>query len=84
MLTVQGIYEKGTVRIKESLPDYERCEVTVTFLPIADKQDDKFLLSDPKLKSIKEKNDAIDSLLGICEGCSLTLDDIKTERLSRQ
>jgi len=34
--------------------------------------------------SVKEKHDAIDSLLGICEGNTLTLDDIKTERLKRQ
>jgi hypothetical protein len=45
---------------------------------------DNFLLSDPKLKSVKEKNEAIDNLLGICEGSPLTMDDIKLERLSRQ
>jgi hypothetical protein len=84
MLTVQGIYEKGTILIKESVPDYEKCEVFVTFLPIINKQNDKFLLSDPKLKSTKEKNEAIDNLLGICEGNSFTMDDIRLERLSRQ
>ena len=58
MLTVQGVYEKGTVQIKESIPDLK--------------------------ESIKEKNKAIDDLLGLCEGNTLTLDDIKRERLSRQ
>jgi len=86
MLTVQGVYEKGTVLIKESVPDFERCEVFVTFLPISYeiKQNDKFLLSEPKQNSIKEKNKAIDSLLGICEGNTMSIDDIKQERLSRQ
>ena len=63
MLTVQGIYEKGTVQIKESIPDLERCEVFVTFLPVV--YNDKYMLSDPKLESIKEKNKAIDDLLDI-------------------
>jgi len=82
MLTVQGIYEKGTVQIKDFVPDLERCEVFVTFLPVA--YSGKHLMSEPKLKSIKEKNKAIDDLLGLCEGNTLTLDDIKRERLSRQ
>jgi len=82
MLTVQGVYEKGTIQIKESIPDLERCEVFVTFLPVA--YCNKYLLSEPKLESIKEKNKAIDDLLGLCEGNTLTLDDIKRERLSRQ
>jgi hypothetical protein len=86
MLTVQGIYEKGLVQIKESIPDFEKREVFVTFLPIAYeiKCNNEYLLSEPKLKSIKEKNKAIDDLLGICEGNLLTLDDVKQERLSRQ
>jgi tryptophan 2,3-dioxygenase len=65
MLTVQGIYEKGTVQIKGFAPDFERCEVFVTFLPVAYemKQNDPYLLSDPQLKSIQEKNKAIDDVL---------------------
>jgi hypothetical protein len=76
MLTVQGIYEKGTIQIKESVPDFERCEVFVTFLPIECKISE--------INSVKEKNEAIDNLLGICEGNTLTLDDVRRERLSRQ
>jgi len=75
MLTVQGIYEKGTVQIKESVPNFERCEVFVTFLPIE---------HEIKRNSVNEKNEAIENLLGICEGNTLTLDDVKRERLSRQ
>jgi len=75
MLTVQGIYEKGAVLIKESVPNFERCEVFVTFLPIE---------NEIRRNSVKEKKEAIDNLLGICEGNTLTLDDIKQERLSRQ
>jgi hypothetical protein len=75
MLTVQGVYEKGTVQIKESVPDFGKCEVFVTFLPAT---------YEIERNSVKEKNEAIDNLLGICEGNTLTLDDIKRERLSRQ
>lgn len=35
MLTVQGIYNKGKVKIKETVPDFEMCEVFITFLPPA-------------------------------------------------
>ena len=70
MLTVQGIYEKGMVQIKESVPNFERCEVFVTFLPIE---------YEIKQNSVKEKKEAIDNLLGICEGNTLTLDDVKRE-----
>ena len=90
MLAVHGLYEKGVVRIKEPVPDYENCEVIVTFLPTTAynveqiKRDDGLILSNPKLNTEKEKIDAIDSLLGICKGNTLTLDDIKTERLKRQ
>ncbi len=82
MLTVQGIYEKGTVQIKDFVPDLERCEVFVTFLPVV--HSGKHLMSEPKLKSVNERSKAIDDLLGLCEGNTLTLDDIKRERLSRQ
>jgi len=89
MLAVQGLYENGIVRITEPVPNCEKCEVIVTFLPatydvnhVARESD--FLLSDPKLTTEKEKLDAIDSLLGICKGNTLTLNDIKTERLKKQ
>jgi len=89
MFTVQGLYENGVVRVSEPVPNCEKCEVTVTFLSVAYnmeriKRNDEFSLSNPKLKTEKEKNNAIDSLLGICEGNTLTLNDIKTERLKRQ
>jgi hypothetical protein len=89
MLAVHGLYENGVVRIKEPVPDYEHCEVIVTFLPTSYnveqiKRDERFILSNPKLNTKQEKLDAIDSLLGICKGNTLTLDDIKTERLKRQ
>jgi hypothetical protein len=35
MLTVQGVYEKGRVQIKEAVSGIERCDVFVTFLPVA-------------------------------------------------
>jgi hypothetical protein len=86
---VQGLYENGVVRVIEPIPNYEKCEVIVTFLPSAYTTEkimhgDEFLLSNPNLKTEKEKINAIDSLLGICEGNTLTLDDIKAERLERQ
>jgi hypothetical protein len=89
MLAVQGLYENGVVRVIEPVPNYEKCEVIVTFLPsvYTTKQvmhRDEFLLSNPNLHTEKEKINAIDSLLGICEGNTLTIDDIKTERLKRQ
>jgi len=89
MLAVHGLYENGTVRIMEPVPGCENCEVIVTFLPTAydvkhTKREGEFLLSNPKLNTKKEKLDAIDSLIGICEGNTMTLDDIKTERLKRQ
>jgi len=89
MLTVQGLYENGVVRVNEPIPNCERCEVIVTFLSVAYdmeqiKRNSEFLLSNPNLKTAEEKNSAIDSLLGICEGNTLTFNDIKTERLKRQ
>jgi hypothetical protein len=89
MLAVQGLYENGTVRIMEPVPNYKKCEVIVTFLPATydanpSKREGDFILSNPKLITKKEKLDAIDSLLGICEGNTITLDDIKTERLKKQ
>jgi hypothetical protein len=86
MLAVHGLYENGIVKVKEPVPNYKKCEVIVTFLPVAykTKQKNEFLLADPNLKTAEEKNKAIDSLVGICEGCTLTLDDIKTERLKRK
>jgi hypothetical protein len=89
MLAVQGLYENGTVRIMEPVPNYPKCEVIVTFLPAAYnaeqiRRDDELFLSNPKLNTKKEKLDAIDSLIGICKDSTLTLDDIKTERLRRQ
>lgn len=47
----------------------------VTFLPIE---------YEIKRNSVKEKKEAIENLLGICKGNTLTLDDVKRERLSRQ
>lgn len=81
MLAVQGLYENGIVKVREPVPDYSPCDVIVTFLP---RQNREFMLSDSKQKTVQEKNSAIESLLGICEGNTLTLDDIKTERLKRQ
>jgi len=89
MLAVHGLYENGIVRIMEPVPSCENCEVIVTFLPAAYdvkhvKRGNDLLLSNPKLNTKKEKLDAINSLIGICKGSTLTLDDIKTERLKRQ
>jgi len=89
MLAVHGLYEKGTVRIIEPVNYFEKCDVIVTFLPPKYNTeyvtpDDEFVLSDPKSNTVKEKFDAIDSLIGICKDNTLTLNDIKTERLNRQ
>jgi len=37
-----------------------------------------------RIRVAKKKLDAINSLIGICKGSTLTLDDIKTERIKRQ
>jgi len=89
MLAVQGLYENGVIRIKEPVPNYEKCEVIVTFLPAVHDteritRDSDFLLSHPKFNTKKEKFDAIDSLRGICKSNTMTLNDIKTDRLKRQ
>jgi hypothetical protein len=89
MFTAQGLYENGLVKVKEPVPNCGKCDVIVIFRPIAYnvkqiKHNEEFLLSNPNLTTEKEKNNAIDSLLGICEGNTLTLNDIKTERLKKQ
>jgi len=89
MLAVHGLYEKGTVRIIEPVQNLEKCEVIVTFLSTAYnteqvRPDAEFILSNPKSNTEKEKFDAIDSLIGICKGNTLTVNDIKNERLKRQ
>jgi hypothetical protein len=89
MLAVHGFFENGTVRINDPVPDYEKCDVIVTFLPAAYNagqitRNDDFLLLNPRLRTANEKNDAIDGLLGICEDNTMTIDDIKNRRLKRQ
>ena len=78
MLTVQGIYEKGRVQIKESIPDFEKCEVFVTFLPVA---------YEVKLKGKENShNSALNKLCGMFKNTGLLSSDdfSKNKRLEKK
>jgi hypothetical protein len=73
MFAVHGIYDGKIVVPKEKIPYNGIRDVIVTFPDI-----------DNDELTTAEKLNALQQLVGIIVGNTMTLDDIKTERLARQ
>jgi hypothetical protein len=73
MLAVQGIYDGKVVVPKEKIPYNGIRDVIITFPDI-----------DNDELTTAEKLNALQQLVGIAVGNTMSLDDIKTERLARQ
>jgi hypothetical protein len=73
MLAVQGIYDGKVVVPKGKIPCTGTRDVIITFPDINNDE-----------LSVAEKLNALQQLVGIAAGNTMTLDDIKTERLARQ
>ena len=73
MLAVHGIYDGNIVVPKVKIPHKGKMDVIITFPEI---DNDELAVSD--------KLNALQQLVGIATGNTMTLDDIKAERLARQ
>jgi hypothetical protein len=73
MLAVQGIYNGKVVVPKGKIPYTGTRDVIITF---PDVDNDEL--------TVAEKLNALQQLVGIAAGNTLTLDDIQTARLARQ
>jgi len=73
MLAVQGIYDGNIVVPKIKIPYKGTMDVIITFPEI-----------DNDELAVADKLNALQQLAGIAAGNTMTLDDIKTERLSKQ
>jgi len=73
MLAVQGFYDGEVVVPKEKIPFNGAMDVIITFPDIGDGE-----------STVAEKLDALQQLVGVAAGNTMTLDDAKTARLSRQ
>jgi hypothetical protein len=74
MFAVKGFYDGETIKVKEMIPVKEKYDVIITFL-------------NPVFREAKVKQDKkriLDSLVGIAAHNTMTLDEIKTERLAKQ
>ena len=72
MLAIQGIYDGKVVVPKEKMPYKGTIDVIITF-PSIDNSD-----------IVSEKLNALQELVGIAAGNTMTEDAIKTARLTRQ
>ena len=73
MLAVQGFYNGKIVVPKGKIPYKGKMDVIITF-PDIDNDD----------MAVTDKLDALQQLVGITSGNTMTLDEIKAERLARQ
>ena len=73
MLAVQGIYDGNIVVPKIKIPYKGTMDVIITFPEI---ENDELAVAD--------KLNALQQLAGIAAGNTMTLDDIKAERLAKQ
>jgi flagellin-specific chaperone FliS len=76
MFAVQGIYDEGVVTIKDPVPVNKKYNVIVTFLKPAELIEEN---SDRERKLA-----ALKRITGVISGNTMTLDEARTERLSRQ
>jgi hypothetical protein len=78
MFAVKGIYDGTVARPQEAVPFTGDYEVVITFLkpnPAVDPE---------KERRIQKKQRALDSLVGILKGNTMTLEEARDERLARQ
>jgi len=76
MFAVQGIYDNGTVIINEPVPINKKYDVVVTFLKPVEQVE--------KSADRERKFDALNRITGILSDSTMTLDEARAERLSRQ
>jgi len=86
MFAVQGIYTDGAVTINEYVPINKNYDVIVTFIK-PQEQSEKIsaeIISE-EINSVREKKiAALARITGVLSNCPMTLEEAKTERLSRQ
>jgi hypothetical protein len=73
MLAIEGVYDGKVVVPKGKVPFKGTRDVIITFPDI-----------DNEELTVAEKLDALQQLVGIAAGNTMTLDDIKAARLARQ
>jgi hypothetical protein len=76
MFAVQGIYANGTVTINEPVPIDKRYDVVVTFIKPVEQTDNE--------QDRERKIAALNRISGILSNNTMTLEEARTERLSRQ
>ena len=76
MFAVQGIYSDGAVTINEPVPVNKKYDVIVTFLKPAEQE--------AKDTDRERKIAALNRITGILSGSTITLEEARAERLSRQ
>ena len=76
MFSVQGIYDDGAVIIDEPLPVNKKYDVIVTFLKPADQTENSI--------DRERKLAALNRITGVLSNSSMTLEEARAERLSRQ
>jgi hypothetical protein len=88
MFAVEGIYDGNVVTVKQPVPYQEAYDVVVTFLRPSTHQNNLLGFADAnqaeKEKRIHEKRAALDSLVGIIKGATVSIEDARNERLARQ
>ncbi|GHV01503.1 hypothetical protein AGMMS49521_1890 [Campylobacterota bacterium] len=77
MYAVKGYFDGKTISVLQPIPVSGAYDVVVTFLEPAANQP-------PQNASVKERKAALDSLVGIIKGNTITLDEAKAERLARR
>ena len=76
MFAVQGIYDDGTVTINEPVPINKKYDVVVTFIKPVEQTDKKL--------DRERKIAALNRISGILSNSTMTLEEARAERLSRQ
>jgi len=76
MFAVEGIYTDGTVIINEPVPVDKNYDVVVTFLKPAEQND--------KNSNREKKIAALNRITGVLSDNSMTLEEVKAQRLKNQ
>ncbi|MHC6203639.1 hypothetical protein ACYULU_10650 [Breznakiellaceae bacterium SP9] len=91
MFAVEGIYDGNVITVKQPVPYQEAYDVVVTFLKPVTHQNSTMVVKTAiddteaeKQKRIKEKMDALNSLVGIIKGADVSIEDARNDRLARQ
>ena len=76
MFSVQGIYNDGTVIINEPVPIDKKYDVVVTFIKPVEQAE--------QAADRERKLDALNRITGVLLDSTITLEEARAERLSRQ